>query len=280
MKELKPDTVIAGFSKCGTQSLLTYLHEHPEIYTPWDYSVDGNRGFNEYFKSLMRGDNSSYDFSGYEDEDVVVFKDENLPEGGEVIDYINKNFPDIKVIFMIRDPIKRAYSAYWYRVKNRGIKESFEEALGSPKRKEFILDEGRYKEAIELFSDFPEKNKFYIVSEEMWEDKDSVLEDLFDFLGVEQFEVGEEIHRNPSGAPRIRVLHDIVTNNYDLPIISKHFPEIFPVIRKGVNMFNLKDYPPMDEETKEKLIQYYKEKNRGLDEMIDKDLSRWWDWWE
>lgn len=263
------DAILAGASKCGTTSLIFYLYQHPEIFVPWDDESDKDLKFDTMPKDLRIPNNK-----------FNIIRDESLLYNRKRIKKLYKSNPHIKLIFSFRDPVERAKSAYWYKNKNRGLHISFEESLNHPRWGDWVLKEGLYKRGVKNFTNFLDDNKFFIIAEEMWNNKNSVFEDLFHFLEVDSKYRPEKLpKRNPGGAPRIRFIHDIVTNNYHIPILSTRYPEIFPILRKGVNIFNLGDYPEMDRRIREKLVKYYREKNKGLDKIIEKDLSKWWDWW-
>lgn len=281
MDEKLPDAIIPGMDKCGTRTMLGYLHDHPDIFVPWNHNTDMNLIINGYFSRLMNGKEDQIDFSNYSNDRLFVMKDAEFrsKDNLKIIEYLEEYKPDVKLIFLMRDPVKRAYSQYWHKVIKEGLQMEFEKAI--EKLRFIILQQGAYKKIIKKFDLFPEENKYYIISEKLWKNKDSCLRKIFNFLGVKKnYQVNKKIHKNKGGAPRSYLINNFVNNNYKIPIISTYFSFIFPIIRKGSWFFNLKKYPDMKKETRHKLIQYYKKENKGLDKIIGKDLSRWWNWWE
>ncbi|HET8710753.1 MAG TPA: sulfotransferase [Spongiibacteraceae bacterium] len=103
--------IVAGFSKCGTTSLCTMLAQHPQVAFSnpkeplffirddfekhWDiyHSVFPPPDANRFF-----GEGSTF-YSGYQFEQKTR-------------DAILKHFPDIKLIFVARDPFERIESSY------------------------------------------------------------------------------------------------------------------------------------------------------------------------
>lgn len=260
------DANIGGFPKCGTTTMLHYLKQHPKI-----FALEKN--IEEYKKKKTRKRIKLFRGGGI---DTVLIRKGGLELFKERVENVYDINPDLKVIILMRDPIRRAQSQYWHRMITSGISISFEEALKTTEEQD-ILELGEYKKFVKCLEKF---DTFYIISEELWEKKMEILGKLYDFLGVDYFEP-EEKRKNKSGEPRIKFLTHLTTGEIKMPIISEHFPEILPILRKGVNIFNVKDsYPPLDKKTKSYLIEYYREKNKGLGKMIDKDLSQWWEWWE
>src|SRR4029453_15619679 len=68
---------------------------------------------------------------------------------------IARLLPNVKLIFMLRDPVTRAYSHYWHLVKTGPVIYDFESTLRHTPYT--ILQRGYYKEQIERFMEyFPE----------------------------------------------------------------------------------------------------------------------------
>ncbi len=267
------DAVVGGVEKCGTTSLIRYLKQHPDIYVPWNKEKD-------------RDPRWWGDWTGDIDHNIpnkmMIFRNEFLIRRKDDLEKVRDLNPDIKIIVSFRDPVKRAYSHYWHHVTKDGLKESFEESIEPDS--EFYdnhLKLGEYKRLVQNLENFPDENKYFIIAEELWDDLDNGLSNLFSFLEVEEdFRAKKKVRTNPSGAPRYEFLNNLATGNRKIPFISENYPKLMKFIGRGIRIFNLKEKPPMDEKTKKKLAEYYRERNEGLSEMIGKDLSEWWEWWE
>lgn len=122
---MKVDFIIAGAQKCGTTALHHFLSKHPKVIGSdpkeldfFNYDVNFNKGF-EYYHShfpkpklhQLRG------FKFFEATPSYV-NDRNVHE---TIDRMSKYNPKIKIIISVRDPIKRAYSAW--QMYRKWIKE-------------------------------------------------------------------------------------------------------------------------------------------------------------
>ena len=113
-----PNFIIAGAEKSGTSSLSFYISEHPDIYIPkikelhfFDNSDNYSKGFGWYEKQ----------FSGWSGEKAVGECTPFYMFDYSCAEKIKMQFPDIKVLFILRNPADRAYSNYWHQV--RGGKE-------------------------------------------------------------------------------------------------------------------------------------------------------------
>ncbi|RLF35719.1 MAG: sulfotransferase, partial [Thermoplasmata archaeon] len=104
-----PNFVIAGPPKSGTTSLLFYLERHPDVFVinePHFFSRNYEKGI-EWYESL---------FEKHKKEKAVGEKSPSYFFDPKVPLRIKKHIPDVKLIFIFRDPIKRAYSEYWHNV--------------------------------------------------------------------------------------------------------------------------------------------------------------------
>ncbi len=266
--------LIGGFPKCGCSTLSNYFYQHPQIAVPEKYNERYEASILDRGQSEDNEENgikAKYiepkEFPGYFGTEYDLFK--------KKINKYHESNSEVKMVVIMRDPIRRAQSCYWHRMITSGISISFEKALRTPKERD-ILEDGEYKKFVKWLDKF---DPFYMISEELWENKKKILGELYNFLGVDYYEP-EEKRKNKSGEPRIKFISQLTTGEKRIPIITEYFPEVLPILNKGINIFNVKDtYPPLDEKTKSFLVKHYKEKNEGLGEIIGKDLSEWWEWW-
>lgn len=111
MAPVKLNFIVPGFSKCGTTTLCSLLAEHPEIFIPKfkepnffsapDYEQHWGfyeSLFNEVRSETTLGEGSTF-YSNVEFEELARQR-------------IIKNYPDIKLIFIARDPIARIESSF------------------------------------------------------------------------------------------------------------------------------------------------------------------------
>ena len=242
--------VIAGAQRSGTTYLYQILDSHPEIYMakpmrpePKFFCIDENfnKGKDYYIKKYF------HDLPGHckaaGEKSTSYMSDPKTPERMASL------FPNMKIIFVLRNPIERAISNYWFSVQNNLEKESFEYAVKNEKQRilsnpmpQFsnhpfaYLERGEYITYIERYLKyFPQEQLFFIKSEDL-EKRDSLAQ-LFSFLEVDDTYYPAEIGRKINDAER---KHEVLT------------PEL-----------------------KAMLVEHFRESNERLQEKINMDLSDW-----
>ena len=128
-----PNLFIAGAAKSGTSSLHNYLHQHPNIFMSEDKephffshsfsSVGPDPKCQEEYLRLF-SNTEQYSFRGESSTGYMVFPN--------VVENIQKNLKNTpKFIFLLRNPIERAYSHYWW-LRGRGVESrSLREAVSA-----------------------------------------------------------------------------------------------------------------------------------------------------
>jgi len=288
------DFWIIGAQKSGTTSLHNYLSQHQDIFMPPTKEI---HFFNddEFWKQGRSYLNSFYD--GYKSEQVVggayvhtIFFEKNITR-------LKEHNPNIKLIALLRNPVERAYSAYWFAKKNGWeTLESFEDALDAEEKrlkgnlqeqKELTyLSHGKYIEQLKPYLDSFDRSQIKIIlTDELKANAQQTTLDLFAWLGVKTGDSNINTSKkiNSSGMPRYPVLqkHLLQENNFKKSIRKITSPKqrlIFKnIFIEPILKFNSKPfiYPSMNKNTKQELSSYFKAYNSRLAKLINKDLSAW-----
>lgn len=187
---------IIGAMKSGTTSLHNYLNEHPQIFMcePKEpgYFVEEltwNKGekwysslFEESKNELVIGESSTF-YS-------------KRPTFNHVAEKIRTYNPDARFIYQMRDPVDRAISQYWHNVRDieyvgetRGMYEAITE---DPEYIQFSDYAYQLEPYIESFG----KERIYIQTfEEMRDNPQYCLRNIFDWLGVDSAFIPENLNK-------------------------------------------------------------------------------------
>jgi hypothetical protein len=114
-----PNLIVAGVMKGGTTSLFTWLSQHPDFHPS---RVKETRFFRPFYHPETGVDPEQLsldDYRGFfEDAKDERFVFESTPGyingGGRLARHLERNLPDLRVVFVLRDPIDRARSYFVY----------------------------------------------------------------------------------------------------------------------------------------------------------------------
>jgi len=185
--------------------------------------------------------------------------------------------PNAKLITLVRNPVDRAYSAYWFRVGYRLEGRSFEEAVanelgGQPTVYPYI-GEGRYVRHLERFEQyFPRDRMFVRLLDDLEEDPRGSYADICRFIGVDSSVVPSTVGTVEHQAHRLRsVRFRKLTLRWQRRL---KLPE-----RVRTWLYELdkqyQQYPPMDPGLRAQLSAEFAEDNDRLAAWLGRDLSAW-----
>lgn len=201
-KVIKPNFLIIGAQKCGTTWLWDMLNQHPgtdlspkkeiHFFSTSELYNKGNEWYYSHFRDLdpskVIGEASTsylYDYVTYSFNLKRALEiNHSLPSIPELI---TKEFPGIKIFILLRDPVKRAISAYKHNVKMgffspfSGLKEMAEQ-----RAKMRILELGYYARYIRLWKKFvpPERMRIYIFEEDVVKYPEETVSSAYCFLNL------------------------------------------------------------------------------------------------
>ncbi|MBS1729234.1 MAG: sulfotransferase [Bacteroidetes bacterium] len=121
---MHPNFIVAGPPKCSSSSLHYYLGQHPEIYAS---KIKETRFFSLHYEKGM----AYYEtfFAEATNEKAIGETTPSYSFLPFVADRIKLHYPDIRLIFCLRNPIDRAFSS-WRMQQGRGTEtQSFREAI-------------------------------------------------------------------------------------------------------------------------------------------------------
>ena len=300
MKIKLPNFLIVGAAKSGTSSLHNYLNQHPQVFMP-SYNKDGMKVKEPRFliKDLVehRLHNGVWTFDEYQELFNKVTDEKAIGESTVLyLYYFEEAIKNIKyrldentrIIIMLRNPVDRAFSAYTHVARSVKEQLSFEEALEieherlelDPTLTPMVMykDMGLYCNMVKAYLDNFE-NVHIIMYEDFKSDTAKVVEKTLEFLGVDSkvsLDTGSK--HNVSGKSwKIPFLkHFFMKDN----LVKKLFRKVFYFsIRKKVRIFLesiLKQKSkPINQETRENLVMFFKEDVIKLEQLLQINLKHW-----
>jgi len=243
-----PDAVILGAMKSGTSSLHNYLVQHPGVVEPLRkevhyFDMNFDRGEAWYRAHFGRAGESGLNL----DSSPYYLFHPAVPQRLAAL------LPEARLIVLLRDPVRRAYSHYWHERDKGRETLSFEDAVAaeaerlgdsqqrladgtlerSPEHQHFsYLARGRYAEQLERWFAVVPRERFLVLRfEDLARDPLGVLNHALDFLGL-------------PGAAAV-----------------------------SLEARNTRRYPPMAEATAARLREHFEPHNRRLEALLGRPLG-------
>ncbi len=276
---MRPNFLIIGAGKSGTTSLWSLLGQHPEVFMSWSkepsfFSIDEHysRGW-EWYESL---------FQKARNEKAVGDASNSYSATGchpHTVDRIARGLPDARIIYIARDPFRRAASDWMenQRVDNRASKLEFSAFIRTD---EACLDKSLYWKQLEAYrARFPDERILPLLFEDFSANPERTLTAIFEFLGVDPTvsidATGEA--RRPSG----RYLIDVpwFTWARRLPgfgALQRAVPRrLVDSFRPWLQQQRQQARPEWDEETRRWFLEYVSEDSHRLLEYAGKPNDLW-----
>lgn len=207
MKGRLPNLLVIGAMKSGTTSLHDYLNEHPDIFmsSPKEIHYYADGAYQEWSKEkYMSFFQSDCIYAGTSPQSYTKCHNkyyQNIPER------IFKDTPDVKMIYIVRDPIER-YKSH--------ILESYHcdpiEDVEYSKESENYLKTSMYAMQLKAYLEYFRLEQIHILTLESLQKKPlGEMNKIFDFLGIEQMKDANlfKAKRNTAETKKIpRVIRD------------------------------------------------------------------------
>lgn len=200
--KLLPDFIIIGAMKCGTTTLYRYLALHPEI----DMSRDKETDFFVAEKNWGKG--LGWYSNQFSHADRV--RGEASPNYTKCRDFpgvaqrISETCPEVKLIYIVREPVARAESQFRHSFIMEGQEGDLRGFEGSHQYAH-ILDSSHYARQIEEYLRFFPKEAFLFLDfDELRRDPQAVMDKVTDHVGVSRMEI-EDLGKQNDSAELSRV---------------------------------------------------------------------------
>ncbi len=284
-----PDFFIVGAPKSGTTSLYSHLLQHPDILMPG--TKEPHFFYNE--RNPTEPVLGEKDLSQY----LRLFRKfpENALAGEASTSYlysptaayeIRSLRREAKIMMILRNPVERAYSQYWNETRDGRESLTFEQALeAEPERVRqrlwlglYYTGCGRYAEQLRRYLKAFEREAVRVyLFEDLTRDTEEVCRDAFDFLGVDHRQPVEATTvYNPGGSPTSKLVSQLLNAEKVKNPVARAMPRTWKrTVGEWLRTNNTKPAPEMAPETRDKLIEVFREDILRLEDLIERDLSGW-----
>ncbi|MES1024048.1 sulfotransferase [Gloeocapsa sp. BRSZ] len=291
-----PNFIVVGAAKAGTTALYYYLKQHPQIYMspekePKFFALEGDEldfrgpGDRENICKSAITDIETYRhlFKGVTNEIAVGEASPLYLYSPKAAERIKKYIPDAKLIAILRNPIERAYSGYIMHVREgRETAKDFTEALQEEESRirsnwgwGHYVNVGFYHAQLKRYLNLFDKEQIRVyLYEDLKTNPINLIQDIFRFLGVDDtFLPDTSLKYNVAGVPKNDAIKALIKNfNSIKPAMNILLPD---KLRHYLRSKVYEKPPALSQETRQKLIEVYREDILNLQDFLQRDLSKW-----
>jgi len=268
-----PTFLLIGAQKCGTTWLARMLAEHPDVFTAPTkelhfFSVRENyaRGL-DWYRAQFAGASGETAIGECTPNYLWICQNEDeIRTRGVVADVaplVREHYPDVRLIVALRNPLDRARSAYFHFARSGAFRPG--RSILEVGHENGIITMGEYRSQIERWLELFDRDQmlFLIYEEDIGSKKESTLERVYQFLGVDpgyKSDAMSEHYNVRSGDLYIRM-------KYAAPRVTYKLSTIAPWLITS----NLARIKIPDSDLAE-LAKHYEVANAGLDDLIGRPI--------
>ncbi len=273
-----PRLFIIGAQKAGTTSLAAILGRHPDIALgrskePDFYARYWDRGFDWYRENYPDAARWLLDASPSYSAGFLAPDGAEIPVAARIAAHVE----DPRFIYLVRDPVRRAWSSYWHAARFEGEAQPPEEALrpGSS-----YVRTGCYADRLAPFLDrFPRAHLLVLQFESFVRDQQAAVDTITDFLGLARMRLEDKTTSKNRGF-RYSPLAQLVRRFFPSDRAFARFvaaaktmtpTALRPLAARAV----ARDIPPMPETLREELAAFYAPHNARLEALLGRQFSDW-----
>jgi hypothetical protein len=278
--------MIIGAMKCGTTTLARILEDHPEVSfcmrkepdffstnNDWKANIDTyNQLFEKNNKAKILAE-ASTSYTKYPEHNLEIWND------------IYEYNPDMKLIYLIRNPVDRVISHYMHAFERGYINDKIEDAIVTYPP---LINNSRYYTQIKPYIDtFGMSNILILEFSEFISNKEQTISRIAEFLNIDmsKFTDFENIHANTSVGQKNKMHHKLDFLNAPFSLkLRRFFKLLIPKkIRSSIWFFIVSN---RSREFKKKPVLQNRHKNiiknmlylevKEFDKSFDMDLSKLW----
>ena len=215
----KVNLFIIGVNKAGSSWLYYLLNNHPQVFMS---EVKEQYYFNEQYPENMEKYHANFPF----DRDYKYFGEATPTyyRSGETAQNILEYAPEAKIVAIVRDPIKRLHSQFYFH-KQLGIipeDKTIEEAINEPDT--HLIRDSHYEETLPVYQELFLDNFKIISLEQALKNMEFCWQELQSFLALKTVELPELSNKseNATGSSFFRLIY-----KYTIRPIKKRSPELY-----------------------------------------------------
>ena len=286
----QPDFFIVGAAKSGTTSLVEYLNQHKNIFIP------NIKEPNFFGKDLVVNSKSSMDeylslFYDAKDDAIIGEASTHYLCSRTAAKEIFEFNPLAKIIIILRNPVERSYSHFYYRTMYSGEERSFIKAFESSLK---LMNDKNSSPDIEPFAqmsfyatsikryinEFGSKSVKILLFDDLIINAEKVCMEVFEFLNVERKALMDtkKVY-NRTKPPKFQIIENLIKKPNILRAITRITmkKELRDKLKTWLRSMNArKRVPPMDEKIRQYLADIFRNDVQQLEKLLGRTLEDHW----
>ncbi len=290
-----PTFIGIGTPKSGTTWLFRCLAEHPEVFiTPVKETAFFASSFDpEALDTYHRYFEGGQEAIAVGEISVDYFDSEPTPAR------IAQVLPDVKLVVVFRNPIDQVYSHYWHLARQNfhsweeDQRLSFEAALD--KYSVRLIEPASYAKYLKSWLRYFNRDQIHVIFyEEICQQPQTVLQRLFEFLGVDPTFLPSALDRQDVSvrkgvspkSPLLDQIHSILyqqlNQQFYMPLkhllgfnVAAQLKETLRIRQIMQTLFYREGYPKMAATTRTALCDRFSPDIQELATLTGRDLSHW-----
>lgn len=295
MNERLPDFIVIGAAKAGTTSLYHYLIRHPRIFMsspkePTYFARDERYERGRHWYASLFSNAQPHQVCGEASTNYT-----NWPLYPQTVGRMASMLKDVKLIYLVRHPVNRAYSHYLQLIENiradnpdYKFEQHFEDAIENDPS---ILDSSRYMLQIEQYlNHYPRDQLLVMQFENFVKDPGTTLGEVLSFIGLNpsfnflaQGEVKDNVKRDKDAwtirSRLTRPLTQLPGGQFMTGIMPQWAKNlIYSALERTPKRAALERAfipPPMTPEIRARLLAEFAADNERLAKFLNMNLSHW-----
>lgn len=274
-----PNFIVIGPGKSGTSWLYQVLEHHPQVCVSSaketlyfeDYYHKGLQWYARFFRDCGKSD---LNHAIGEISNTYIFS-------AEAARRIAADFPTMRVIATLRDPVERAFSHYLFLRRNGVLTCDFETAL--LKRPDLQTRGNYFQHLLAYREHFPPEQLGVFIYDDLLQSPADYARQLFDFLDIGPLPDPSifNVRVLEASQARSRLLARLVVRSANL-VRKAGFPDIVTRVKTGwlpklfFRPLKRSERPTLDHRLRIMLEEYYHADVKELSQWLGRDLVSAW----
>ncbi len=266
---------LIGAQKAGTTYLASLLGQHPDICLaepkePDYFSANQGRG-KDWYRSCFEHPEARWLLDASTSYSAAPLGDDvaDTPMAG-VAARIRDAVSDARFIYLLRDPVKRAYSSYWHAVRGGYEQRPFAEVI---RHDDYYLRMGCYDRQLEEYLSHFDRERFQLLFFEDFikapEDTANQCVTLLGLTPVESFRLDRGTNETYTYGPLLQRVNRAMSDHGGIQRVIDMAKKCVPHgLLRAMRGSLTQGIPPMDAADRVWLAEYYAPHNAALAERL------------